>query len=179
MSRIAPGRIRTDSGPVNSNGEMHKFGKMSRLIFVLVIDFWKVVQYLEKKYCISSLLSFVGVSAGVDQALSLVSVKSTVRELDNFDIHSFTAVAGAYHPTLYEMCFDTFIADDTYVIVLHHFAHGKTSSLCGLHLSLSAFDVNQVVFTGCSILLTKSTSLAMIIMTLANFSSINLVIGVI
>ena len=127
MSRIAPGKIRTDSGPVKSNGEIHKRGKMSRLIFVLVNDFWKVVQYLEKKYCISSLLSFVGVSAGVDQALSLVSCKSTSRELDLFRIHSFTAVAGAYHPTLYEHSFATFLAHDTYVIVLHH----KIDKYCG------------------------------------------------
>ena len=78
------------------------------------------MRYSEENYSVSTSLCFVGVSAGVDQALSLVSVKTTMDELEKFDSHSFTAVAGAYHPTLYEICFDTFIADDTYVIVLHH-----------------------------------------------------------
>ena len=81
--------------------------------------FLKVVEYLETNYSISTLLSIVGVSAGVDQALSLVSATSTIDERGKFDIHSFTAVAGAYHPTLYEQCFDIFLADDTYVISSH------------------------------------------------------------
>ena len=38
--------------------------------------FWKVVQYLYQHYEISTRLSFVGVSAGVDQALSLISFKT-------------------------------------------------------------------------------------------------------
>ena len=78
------------------------------------------LMFLLSMYSISSHVSFVGVSAGVDQGLSLVSAKHQFDTYQMFAVHSFTGIAGAAHPTLFKQCFDTFLEDDTYVLVLHH-----------------------------------------------------------
>ena len=82
--------------------------------------FSKVVKYLYQYHHISTRLSFVGVSAGVDQALSLISFKRWSTDYHLFSIHCLTAVAGAYHPNLYEDSLPVLLSNDTFVIVLHH-----------------------------------------------------------
>ena len=91
--------------------------------------FWKVVKYLYERYHISTRLSFVSVSAGVDQALSLISYKRLCSDLHLFTIHCLTAVAGAHHPTLHENSLPVLLGNDTFVIVLHH----TRDRFCGWH----------------------------------------------
>ena len=78
---------------------------------------WSVVHYLvDERDCLPR-LSFISMSAGVDQALSILigNPKTMPCEIDYF-----VAVCGAWHPALYDLAAPIFISDNVYVIVQHH-----------------------------------------------------------
>ena len=78
---------------------------------------WSVVHYLvDQRGCLPR-LSFISMSAGVDQALSILigNPKTIPCEIDYF-----VAVCGAWHPALYNLAAPIFIAGNVYVIVQHH-----------------------------------------------------------
>ena len=76
-----------------------------------------MVYYLiQQRGCLPR-LSFIAMSAGVDQALSiLIGNPETIP----FEIDYFVAVCGAWHPALYNLAAPIFIAGNVYVIVQHH-----------------------------------------------------------
>ena len=78
---------------------------------------WSVVHYLVEQQGCQPKLSFISMSAGVDQALSiLIGNPQTM----SCQIEYFVAVCGAWHPALYEAAAPIFISENAYVIVLHH-----------------------------------------------------------
>ena len=78
---------------------------------------WSVVYYLvHQRGCLPK-LSFISMSAGVDQALSiLIGNPETIP----FEIDYFVAVCGAWHPGLYDLAAPILIAANAYIIVQHH-----------------------------------------------------------
>ena len=84
---------------------------------------WAVVEYLVERQECAPKLSFIGMSAGVDQALSILfgNPQSMPCQLEYF-----VAVCGAWHPSLYDLTAQILIDHDVYIIVQHH----KDDRLC-------------------------------------------------
>ena len=78
---------------------------------------WSVLHYLVDELDCLPRLSFISMSAGVDQALSILI--GNPRTLP-FAVDYFVAVCGAWHPELYNLVEPIFIAGNVYVIVQHH-----------------------------------------------------------
>jgi hypothetical protein len=82
---------------------------------------WSVVDLLVRKYAASPKVSMIGVSAGVDQALSLVTSQAVFSGPHaSARVEYFVAVAGAYNEHLLNTSSAVFLSQNTYVIVVHH-----------------------------------------------------------
>ena len=82
-----------------------------------VLRVWSVVHYLIEQCKCLPRLSFISMSAGVDQALSIVIGNPNIIPCQ---IDYFVAVCGAWHPDLYNLAAPIFIEGNVYVIVQHH-----------------------------------------------------------
>ena len=82
-------------------------------------QFWHSVEAL-RALGVKPSLKFLGVSAGVDMILSIVATQVKYTFAKKFRTAFFTAIAGAYHPTLYDDALRYFERDVTRVLVHHH-----------------------------------------------------------
>ena len=81
--------------------------------------FWRLVHFLTERG-LSKDVSFIGVSAGVDTVLSLVSEQTDLARGGGLRIQQVVLIAGVYHPTVFPAAWQVLQRENAGVLVHHH-----------------------------------------------------------